>query len=66
LLTFSITDGALGDDDLAANGVIVDQGGPGAAVIGAAAVPTLSQWMLVLLALLMAGMAVGTGRARWK
>jgi hypothetical protein len=28
-VTFTITDGALGDDDLAANGTIVDQGGPG-------------------------------------
>ena len=27
--TFSITDGGLGDDDLQANGTIVDQGGPG-------------------------------------
>jgi hypothetical protein len=26
--TFTITDGNLGDDDLAANGTIVDQGGP--------------------------------------
>jgi hypothetical protein len=28
-VTFTITDGGLGDDDLVANGTIVDQGGPG-------------------------------------
>ncbi len=28
-VTFSVTDGGLGDDDLTANGTIVDQGGPG-------------------------------------
>ncbi|QJR15103.1 beta strand repeat-containing protein [Usitatibacter palustris] len=53
--TFTITDGQQGDDDLVANGVIVDQGGPG--VPGApgtvTAVPTLSEWMLMLLALVM-------------
>lgn len=56
-VTFSITDGGLGDDDLAANGTVVDQGGPG--IGGAAAaptpVPTLSQWMLALLAMLIMG-----------
>ncbi|QJR16735.1 IPTL-CTERM sorting domain-containing protein [Usitatibacter palustris] len=54
-ITFSITDGGLGDDDLVANGTIVDQGGPG--IPGApgtvTAVPTLSEWMLMLLATLM-------------
>jgi hypothetical protein len=56
-VSFSITDGGLGDDDLAANGTIVDQGGPGAP--GAARqVPTLSPWALLLLGslLLLAGM----------
>ncbi len=28
-ITFTITDGGLGDDDLLANGTVVDQGGPG-------------------------------------
>jgi hypothetical protein len=32
-VTFTITDGGLGDDDLLANGTIVDQGGPGALVV---------------------------------
>lgn len=48
---FSITDGGLGDDDLSANGTIVDQGGPGiqggAVVTG---IPTLSEWGLIMLA----------------
>lgn len=49
-VTFSITDGGQGDDDLVANGTIVDQGGPG--VVGSAtAIPALSWWMLVLLGL---------------
>jgi hypothetical protein len=55
--TFSITDGGLGDDDLTANGTIVDQGGPGFDP-AAAAIPTLSEWMLVLLALMMLGLAM--------
>jgi len=60
-VTFTITDGQLGDDDLAANGTIVDQGGPGAP--GAAtAVPTLSEWAMLLLAGLM--MLAGLGAAR--
>lgn len=52
--TFSITDGGQGDDDLTANGTIVDQGGPGMpAGGGPLQVPTLSQWALILLAMLM-------------
>ena len=56
--TFSITDGALGDDDLAANGSIVDQGGPGAGGGGGGAssvrpVPTLGSAPLFALALLL-------------
>lgn len=48
-VTFTIADGGLGDDDLTVNGTIVDQGGPGAAVL-ANRIPTLSTWMLLLLA----------------
>jgi hypothetical protein len=55
--TFSITDGGQGDDDLALNGVIVDQGGPG--ITPGTPIPTLSQWMLALLAL-------GVGAAAWR
>ncbi len=55
--TFTITDGGMGDDDLLANGEIVDQGGPGGGPGGGAAtsVPTLSEWAMVLLALLLLG-----------
>ena len=55
--TFSITDGGMGDDDLAANGTIVDQGGPGGGGGGSGtAVPTLSGLLLFLLAALMLGL----------
>jgi len=50
--TFSITDGGLGDDDLTANGTIVDPGGPGVGG-GAVSIPTLSEWALLTLAWLM-------------
>ncbi|MFZ5483949.1 MAG: IPTL-CTERM sorting domain-containing protein [Pseudomonadota bacterium] len=46
-ITLTITDGGVGDDDLAANGTIVDQGGPGIPV--PSAIPTLSQWGMILL-----------------
>jgi hypothetical protein len=54
--TFSITDGGLGDDDLTANGTIVDQGGPGVPV--ASGIPTLSEWGILMLTglLLLLGM----------
>jgi hypothetical protein len=53
--TFSITDGGLGDDDLAANGGIVDQGGPGVPGSPATAqVPTLSEWAMAILAAMLA------------
>lgn len=57
-VTLTITDGGVGDDDLAANGVIVDQGGSGV-LGGATSIPTLSEWALLMLAGLMglAGMA---------
>jgi hypothetical protein len=59
-VTFSITDGGLGDDDLPANGVIVDQGGPGVPSI--TAIPTLSEWALAFLALLL--VRLGAQRVR--
>lgn len=65
--TFTITDGGLGDDDLTANGAIVDQGGPGApaAPVAPMPVPTLSQWALILLSLLLlAAGARSMGRSR--
>ena len=68
----SLTDGADGDADRTANGVIVDPvtvglplaapgpGGPGTV----AAVPTLHEWSMVLLALLMLGSAAHRQRRR--
>jgi hypothetical protein len=55
-VTFSITDGGLGDDDLAANGTIEDQGGPG---VVSAPIPTLSTLPLLLLAGLVALLGAG-------
>ncbi len=60
---FSITDGGLGDDDLTANGTIVDQGGPGMSG-GAVPIPTLSEWALLSLAGLMGLFGVGAMRRR--
>ena len=49
--TFTLTDGGLGDDDLAANGSITDDGGVGVPITE---IPALSEWaMLGLLALLL-------------
>jgi hypothetical protein len=51
--TFSITDGGAGDSNGLADGTITDPNGP-----AAAAVPTLPQWALILLGLLLAFYAV--------
>jgi hypothetical protein len=61
--TFTITDGGLGDDDLTANGNIVDQGGPGIPQ-DVAAIPTLTEWGMLLLALLLLLMAAPSIRRR--
>lgn len=58
--SFSITDGGLGDDDLLPNGSIVDQGGP--ALVTVLPVPTLNEWMVILLALGLAMAGIGTMR----
>lgn len=55
-IALTIVDGGVGDDDLTANGTIVDAGGPG--VPGAAGIPTLSQWGQMLLALALAAVAL--------
>jgi hypothetical protein len=62
--TFQIVDGGLGDDDVTANGTIVDQGGPGFPGAGTAAIPTLGQWGLMLLAGLLGILAMGAIRGR--
>jgi hypothetical protein len=56
--TFTITDGGLGDDDLVADGDIVDQGGPGAPSFldTAAGIPTLGEWALLLFSALLGGL----------
>jgi hypothetical protein len=63
-VTFTIVDGGQGDDDLLANGAIVDQGGPG--FPPASQVPTLSQWALIFMGLLiaMSGLLAMRERAR--
>lgn len=66
-ITLTLTDGADGDDDLAANSAITDPGGPVVplgAPLAAAAIPTLSQWALVLLSLVLAGAAMTGVRRR--
>ncbi len=52
-VTLTITDGALGDSDLAANGRISDPGGPAVGSEVVAPIPTLSSWGLLLLACLL-------------
>jgi len=52
VVTFSIVDGGLGDDDLTANGTVVDAGGPAADSLQA--IPTLSEWALRFTVLLVA------------
>ena len=62
-VTLTLTDGGAGDDDLAANSLILDPGGP--AVLAAAAatsIPTLSQWGQI--ALVAALGLLGAGRVR--
>jgi hypothetical protein len=54
-VTFTITDGQIGDDDLSANGTIVDQGGPGFRIN--TVIPTLSGSMRIVLGLLLAVLA---------
>jgi hypothetical protein len=63
-VTFSITDGGLGDDDLAPNGTVADQGGPGIPTAEPVQVPTLSEWALLLLAALILGLAGRTNARR--
>lgn len=63
-VTLPLTDGGVGDDDLAANGSIADPGGVGLAVAasGGASIPTLSQWGMLLLSLLLAACGLYAAR----
>ncbi|WOO31813.1 IPTL-CTERM sorting domain-containing protein [Diaphorobacter limosus] len=66
-ITLTLTDGADGDDDLAANGSISDPGGPVVplgAPMGAASIPTLSEWALWLLSALTGLLALAWLRGR--
>ena len=56
VVTFSITDGGLGDDDLSANGTVVDAGGPGFGPSGVTGVP-VGPWLPAWLTLGVVGMA---------
>lgn len=56
-----VTDGGLGDADLEANGTIIDPIGP--ALPNPAAIPTLGEWALILLALALVAIAVRRLRA---
>jgi hypothetical protein len=64
-VVYTVRDGFEGDDDRAVNGVIVDPGFPGLGPLGdggTAPIPTLGQWALMLLALLLGSAAMGTMR----
>ncbi len=65
-VTLTLQDGGVGDDDLLANGVIVDPGGPVvlAGGLGAASIPTLSAWGVLALSGLLA--FFGIARFRWR
>lgn len=59
-VTVVLTDGNLGDDDLTMNGTIADPGGVALALAfggGATGIPTLSQWGVMLLSLMLAAAA---------
>lgn len=63
-ITLTLTDGADGDSDLSANGSISDPGGP--VLPGdVSAIPTLSQWALLLLSLLAAALGMRAVRRRY-
>jgi hypothetical protein len=57
-VSFDLTDGQLGDDDWAQNGVMVDPVMPLAAAGLAAAIPTLSEWGVLLTGAALAAMAL--------
>ncbi|TAG50427.1 MAG: hypothetical protein EAZ30_00085 [Betaproteobacteria bacterium] len=61
--SFDVTDGALGDSDLLADGTIIDPSGP---ILTILEVPTVNARNLALLALLMLLAATAVGyRTRW-
>jgi hypothetical protein len=56
-IVLHLCDGQRGDDDLIANGTIVDQGGPGI-LQGSTPIPTLTEWGAIILALLLVSVAL--------
>ena len=64
VIIITLVDGGLGDDDLTANGVIVDQGGPGQGYAGATGVPVFPTWYIGIAAALGAGMLAYLYRRR--
>lgn len=66
-VSFTLTDGQRGDDDLTADGIIRDPGGIGVRTADALQpIPTLSELALLALTALMLAAVVGAGRARWR
>ena len=65
IITITLQDGGIGDDDGVANGVIVDQGGPGITTV-VARVPTLTLTGLVALIGLLSCIAINKIRKRGK
>ncbi|WP_139019186.1 IPTL-CTERM sorting domain-containing protein [Acidovorax radicis] len=63
-VSFDLTDGQLGDDDWAPNGVMVDPVIPLAAAALATAIPTLNEWVLLLATAALAAMALPGLRRR--
>lgn len=63
IITITLQDGGIGDDDGVANGVIVDQGGPGVPT-GVARVPTLTPIGIIALVGLLTIVAVGRIRKK--
>ena len=60
IVVLNFVDGRRGDDNPILDGEIIDQGGPGivAPFVPTATVPTMSEWGMILFALLLLGPAV--------
>lgn len=63
-VTYTVQDDGTGDNDTTTPGVIADPFMPLALAAGAVAIPTLSQWALLLLGVLTAGLGAQTVRRR--
>lgn len=67
-ITLTVVDGQQGDDDLQANAIILDPGGPALLAVtagGATAIPSLSEWGRIVLVLLMASLSWWVLRQRF-